>query len=97
MGGVLGLKSSILSVVPVKFPFANKLLKASLLKFVSERSGPTVNHPCLRVLSLPNKYNLLLPKQKCSIILKISSGLSAQPSSGSSEIIKSISILNLMH
>lgn len=43
------------------------------------------------VESRPNRCNLLRPKQKCSIMWKISTGFSTFPISGSSVMIKSIS------
>ena len=41
--------------------------------------------PGLMVESVPKRCNLLLPKQKCSIIWNISSGFSILPISGFNE------------
>ncbi|MEQ2296389.1 hypothetical protein AMECASPLE_024364 [Ameca splendens] len=49
--------------------------------------------PGLMVESLPNRCSLLRPKQKCSMMWKISTGFSTFPISGSSVIIKSMSTL----
>lgn len=47
--------------------------------------------PGLMVESRPNRCNLLRPKQKCSMMWKISTGFSTFPISGSSVMIKSMS------
>lgn len=52
--------------------------------------------PGLMVESLPNRCSLLRPKQKCSMMWKISTGFSTFPISGSSVIIKSMSTLAWM-
>ena len=47
----------------------------------------------LMQLSLPNTWSLRLPRQKCSAIWNISTGLSRLPWSGSSSMIRSMSTL----
>lgn len=90
-GGLFGRSASMRSVHPVVGFSAKNDAYNSLLKFELVSSCPTVNQPGRILESRPNKCNRRRPKQKCSIIWKISMGFSELPNSPSSDMIKSMS------
>lgn len=65
-------------------------------KLLEVRPDPRVSQPGRMVESRPNRWRRRLPKQKCSTMWKISTGLSLLPNSGSSSMIRSMSTLAWM-
>lgn len=97
--GDFGRSLSISSEHPVRksFGFLLKYPEYTLAsKFELVSSGPTVNHPALIVSSRPKTWRRRLPRQKCSMMWKISTGLLLLPYSVSSSIIRSMSTLAWM-
>ena len=67
--------------------------QTSASKLLEVRPEPRVSQPGLMVESRPNRWRRRRPKQKCSTMWKISTGLSLLPNSGSSSMMRSMSTL----